>query len=65
MNGGGYDTSQLYMAIDAATTSLCSAIRKKDAASIGGRLQKDRKSIIGKVSCSWVQNAPWRASLIN
>lgn len=64
VNGGGYDTSQLYMTIDGDNV-LVFRHQEKGRCVYSGRLQKDRKSIIGKVSCNWVQNAPWRASLIN
>ena len=64
VNGGGYDASQLYVTIDGDNV-LVFRHQEKGRCVYSGRLQKDRKSIIGSVTCNWVRNAPWRASLIN
>jgi hypothetical protein len=29
------------------------------------KLQPDRRKIIGTVSCNWVNNASWRATILN
>jgi hypothetical protein len=64
VNNGGYDTSQLYLTVDGDNVTVFRH-QEKGRCVYSGKLQKDRKTIIGTVSCNWVRNAPWRASLIN
>ena len=64
VNNGGYDSSQLYISVDGDNVTVFRH-QEKGRCVYSGRLQKDRKTIIGNVTCNWVRNAPWRASLIN
>ncbi len=64
VNGGGYDTAQLYVSVDGDNVTVFRH-QEKGRCVYTGRLQKDRRTIIGNVSCNWVKNASWRASLIN
>ena len=64
VNNGGYDSSQLYISIDGDNVTVFRH-QEKGRCVYSGRLQKDRKTIIGNVTCNWVRNAPWLASLIN
>ncbi len=64
VNNGGYDSSQLYISVDGDSVTVFRH-QEKGRCVYRGRLQKDRKTIIGNVSCNWVKSASWRASLIN
>jgi uncharacterized caspase-like protein len=64
VNNGGYDSSQLYISVDGDNVTVFRH-QEKGRCVYTGKLQKDRKTIIGSVTCNWVRNAPWRASLIN
>lgn len=64
VNNGGYDTSLLYMTVSGDNV-LVFRHQEKGRCVYSGRLQQDRRTVIGTVSCNWVRNAPWRASLIN
>jgi hypothetical protein len=64
VNNGGYDSSQLYISVDGDDVTVFRH-QEKGRCVYRGRLQKDRKTIIGTVSCNWVKSASWRASLIN
>jgi hypothetical protein len=64
VNGGGYDTAQLYVTVEGDNVAAFRH-QEKGRCIYTGKLQRDRRTIIGQVTCNWVRNAPWRASLIN
>lgn len=64
VNNGGYDSSQLQIMINGNDVTVYRH-QEKGRCTYRGKLQPDRRNIIGTVSCNWVNNASWRATILN
>ena len=61
---GGYDASALQVMINGDDVTVYRH-QEKGRCTYLGKLQPDRRNIIGTVSCNWVNNALWRATILN
>jgi hypothetical protein len=64
VTNGGYDASALQVIIN-GNDVIVYRHQEKGRCTYRGKLQPDRRNIIGTVSCNWVDNAFWRATIVN
>ncbi len=64
VTNGGYDASALQVIIN-GNDVIVYRHQEKGRCTYRGKLQPDRRNIIGTVSCNWVDNASWRATILN